>query len=147
MSLRIEIRRSPRLVALILFSHLGALAIVAFLDISQIWRGVLGACVLVSLALQWKKHVLPGADAIAAIQFSDDGQWSVRRSTAELDEPARLVSHFTHPRLIVLRLRTEQGKSEPVILAPDTHDAETLRQMRVRLAALHRERGKVKGER
>jgi hypothetical protein len=139
-NLRIELRRSRRVIALILFSHLGALTIVPWLDIAMMWHILLGIAILASLSLQWRKHIQPGAHAIIAVQVSDDGEWSLRRADATQDEPARLLSHFVHPFAIVARLKTERGRVEPVILTRDTQDAEILRQLRVRLSALRRDK-------
>jgi hypothetical protein len=139
-NLRIELRRSPRLITLILAPHLGALAILPMLDLPWLWRGLAAIAVLVSLAREWRKHILRGPGSAVAVQVSDDGAWSLRRAGAAEDEPASLLSLFAHPALVVLRLKTGNGARVPVILMPDTQDGETLRQLRVRLAALQREK-------
>ena len=132
----IEPRPSRRLALFICTSHLGALAMLAWLQtqvgsVPFTWLAVL---VLFSWHRNWKNLVsLTGASALIRVELNPQGEWTLfDRSGCAV--PARLLgSSYVSPRLMVLNFSLGGLRRRVTILLPDSADPDRLRRLRVRL--------------
>jgi toxin CptA len=128
--------RASRLLARFLVG-VHALAVLAVL----LWvpgRGLVAALlalVALSFTRNYRRHILHrGRRAPRRVICQGDGRWLLQDHRGEM-QPARLLpSSYLHPRLVILNFALEQRpRRRNLVLCPDSLDAQTLRQLRVRL--------------
>ena len=132
----LEPRSSRWLLLLMLFSHGGAIAVLLVLAEwpwpARLW---LLMAVLVSLwftlgGLGWRRS----PTHIRRLTWQAGNEWRVELCNGELLMARLRPSSFMHPWLVVLNLRVEgQRLPRSLVLARDSLDATTFRQLRVRL--------------
>lgn len=129
--LRLELKPSRALLALLGAMHLAAALVVAFLTAAPgPLRGALGAAIAASLVREWRRFVRP---AVLALRIApDDAITLTLRDGAEW--PARLIARYVRQRFVLLRLTTaRRWWPYAVWVSADTTDAQTLRALRARL--------------
>ncbi|MGH8458700.1 MAG: protein YgfX [Nevskiales bacterium] len=128
-------RRSRLLARFLLGVH--ALATVTVL----LWvpgRGAVAALLaLIALSFfrNYRRHVLHrGRRASRRIVCQGDGRWLLQDHLGEMHPAHLLPSSYLHPRLVILNFRlAEYPRRRNLVLFPDSLDAQTLRQLRMRL--------------
>ncbi len=142
----LEPRPSRWLLLLMLFAHGGAVAVLLVLD-EWSWpiRLFLAVAVLVSLwfslgRLGWWQS----PTRIRRLIWQTGNEWRLALSNGEILTARLRPSSFMHPWLVVLNLCVEgQRLPRSLVLARDSLDATTFRQLRVRLTT---EVGRLFGE-
>ena len=142
----LEPRPSRWLLSLMLFAHGGAIAVLLALD-EWPWpvRLLLVVAVLVSLwftlgRLGWWQS----PTRIRRLIWQTENEWRLELCDGEILTARLRPSSFMHPWLVVLNLRVEgQRLPRSLVLARDSLDAMTFRQLRVRLTI---EAGSLFGE-
>ncbi len=126
--------RSPRLAAMLLFTHGGAAALLPFLPVP-----ILVACVLLlllagSLVHYWRRELLrKGRRAVTALEWSGEGTWTLT-SPDGIERPAVLDgSSYLHPDLMVLNFNLPEGGRRHAILTRDCIEPSLFRRLSARL--------------
>ena len=123
-------RPSPRLTALDIMVHLGALLGLFLADFGLGWKAAAG------VAIAWRGvRSLQSRLGQAKLSFRLDGQdrWQLLREDGNALRLKRLPGSFVHPWLVVLRFKDENGRVYSQALRADNMDAPSLRRLRVRL--------------
>ena len=142
----LEPRPSRWLLSLMLFAHGGAIAVLLVLD-EWSWpvRLLLVVAVLVSLCftvgrLGWWRS----PTRIHRLIWQTENEWRLELCNGEILTARLRPSSYMHPWLVVLNLRVEgQCLPRSLVLARDSLNAMTFRQLRVRLTI---EAGSLFGE-
>jgi toxin CptA len=93
------------------------------------------ALVALSFVRNYRRHILHrGRRAPRRVICQPDGGWLLQDHHGQM-QPARLLpSSYLHPRLVILNFALDQRpRRRNLVLCPDSLDAQTLRQLRVRL--------------
>lgn len=135
--LRLNLRASPPLAALLIAVHAGAAACVWFTPLSAWVQAGIGLGVAWSLYQGLSLHAWRrAATAVTAIEIRA-GQVAVRRRADTRWRRASMRSAFTHPWVVVLRLRcTGRRWPSSVVIPRDTLSVDHFRRLCVRLAYL-----------
>ncbi|MBN4079231.1 hypothetical protein JYT26_01180 [Beggiatoa alba] len=133
--LRLQPKISRILTGLLTVGHLGAIAVLFPLDFSMLIKLVIAAVLVVSLLVALRKQ--PGSVGegdVHKLTWSADGEWLLETTGGELITATLHESTYVHPWLVVLNFRQENKRGLlSVVLVPDALDAETFRELRVRL--------------
>lgn len=126
-------RPSRRLLALVLVSHLAALAATGALAMAPGWRWALAGLVLLSLGYQLWAGVWRRAPwSVYAARWDALGWQLTRRNGRALD--ARLLADsYVGVGLVVLNFRIGRLRRATLVLTADALDPDLLRRLRVRL--------------
>ncbi|HKJ10057.1 MAG TPA: protein YgfX [Gammaproteobacteria bacterium] len=130
--LRLEPQVSRSLTRFLFFLH--ALALVAAWTAPLAWpvKLVLTAAVLIGGWRELRRQRGVRDATLLRIVWGADGTWSVRVNGRW--QSARLEPDVhEHPLLVVLPLRTEDGRVRRIVIAPDAIDADSYRRLRVRI--------------
>lgn len=134
--LRLEPRRSRRLLSMILAAHTGGLAVAFLANIPGLLRLALGLWVVPSAFIAVRRHL--GGRSVRQAIWEVDGGWSLIRADGLRVTAQLLPETYLSPWLVVLRFRGCGVSWRPVlVLLPDSLDSETFRRLRVRMR-LHR---------
>ena len=132
----IEFRpKASRQLALLLagFHLLAATALV----LSVPYKPALAALLLVTLWSWYRANRLHvqrrGRHAVRRAVWQVDGQWQLDDSKGETHSATLMPTSYLHPRLVILNFKLGSGGRRNLVLMPDSLDATTLRQLRVRL--------------
>ena len=83
-----------------------------------------------------------GADCVATGHYArvgrgPDGRWLLQDQRGEMCQARLLPSSYLHPKLVILNFSLERfPRRRSLVLCPDSLDAQTLRQLRVRLRTM-----------
>jgi len=137
LAIRFPLTPSKWLVALVYFSHLGALACIYFSNISVFLLQAMYLIVLLSLAYWHYKIIYLPKRYPTELLLNDKNEWyvinDIRGETEGEMSPVELLPEsFVHTHLIVLMFRQGRCKRS-VILTPDNIPRTTCRRLRVRL--------------
>ncbi len=137
--LKVELRPSRWLASLILFAHGGALAVLVPLAL-PIWAlAPLVGLITGSLVYTLKTHaMLRGPLTIRRVVWDSDNDWSLHAASGEQLAVRLLPGSYVHPLLVILNFELEAppqrgARRRSIVLAKDSADATTLRQLRARL--------------
>lgn len=138
--LRLSLRASSRLAALLFLVHAGALTLMFTLPLAPAIMLLLAGAISVSLVWSLGAALLKRR-AIVELIWDAMGEWTLR-DAAGGELQARLVpGAYVHPQLVILSFvpvgqrRRWHGRRHTVILLNDMLDAGSLRRLRVRLLA------------
>lgn len=133
--LRLQPKASRILIGLLTVGHLGAIAVLFPLDFSIFIKLFIAAVLVVSLFVALRKQ--PGSvgeGGVHKLTWTTDGDWLLETTAGETLTATLHESTYVHPWLVVLNFRQENKRGLlSVVLAPDALDAETFRELRVRL--------------
>ena len=135
--IRFPLTASKWLIAVVYFSHIGALACIYFSNISVFLLQAMYSIVLLSLAYcHYKMIYLPKRDPTELL-LNDKDEWYIiddmlGETEGEMIPIELLPESFVHTHLIVLMFRQGRYK-RAVILTPDNISRTTCRRLRVRL--------------
>lgn len=144
-TLTLELKRSSTVVALLTAMHVGAVTIVWIVPADALLRAGLMLFVLASFAHALMRHARLGASwsglpawlrprIVAALEWDAAGDWSMRYAGETQWRACVLRDRWLHPRLVILRLRSEtDGRAVTVLLAADAVACEPFRRLRARL--------------
>lgn len=144
-TLTLELKRSLTVIVLLTAMHVGAFTIVWVVPASVLVRAGLMLFVLVSFAHVLLRHARLGASwsgvptwlrprTVAALEWDAAGDWSVRYAGETQWHACVLRDRWLHPRLVILRLRSEtDARAVHVLLAADVVAPEPFRRLRARL--------------
>ena len=132
---RITPRRSLWLAALLLFMHIGASIIIILLPLPVWAKALPGAVLAINLWFTLSTHILRHSKtAIVEALWDGDGQWTISTADGQEREGRLLPGSYVSTGLIILRFALESNwRRCALVLLPDSLDAATLRQLRVRL--------------
>lgn len=144
--LKVELRPSRWLASLILFAHGGALVVLVPLAL-PIWAlAPLVGLITGSLVYTLKTHaLLRGPLTIRRVIWDSDNDWLLHAASGEQLAGRLLPGSYVHPLLVILNFELEtppsgtlggrqfNAKRRSIVLAKDSTDATTLRQLRARL--------------
>lgn len=133
--LRLAPRRSLWLVGLLLVAHAGAFALV-FLIPAPAWIRVLLACLIsISLIAALNTHaLLRSRRAIVHAVWDSDNQWTLRNAAGDEFDARLLSGSYVNSALVILNFSAgKRWLYRSLVLMPDSLDADTFRQLRVRL--------------
>lgn len=130
--LRLELRPSRFLTLFVSSGHVLALFAAWAAAVPDALRLVLTIAVLVSGWRQlWRAYGGRTEDP-SRIIWGPDGAWSLYGDGRW--QSARLVrTVYEHPFLVVLPLRTDDGRIHRIVIAPDAVDVDSYRRLRVRI--------------
>lgn len=102
----------------------------------------LSVALLLAIASAWSFHysrhaLVHGPWFIRRLQLRD-GHWAICTGTGEW-YPARLLGSFSHPYLILLRFALTRGRTRAVVMARDSGERESCRQLRLLLLMASRD--------
>ncbi len=144
--LKVELRPSQWLASLILLAHGGALAVLGPLTL-PIWALTpLVGVITGSLVYTLKTHaMLRGPLTIRRVVWDSENDWSLHAASGEQLSVRLLPGSYVHPLLVILNFELEAPavgsprgylfgtRRRSIVLAKDSADATTLRQLRARL--------------
>ena len=131
--LRIGLRSSRLLAAILALAHGAAIAAVSVLDIPFAVKAVAAAGLAVNwLILVRKQAWLQTPDAATAIEISSDNMLSVQTRDGAWSECEVLGTTYVTPYLTVLNLRPADGRAvRRIVILPDSAHPEDFRKLRV----------------
>ena len=129
---RIAIRPSAQIAIGLCVAHAAAAAVVWVSPIS------LEVKTAVTLAIAWslvyglvRKAALQAAEAVVALEVSEDGRISLQTRRGDWLDCEMLSSSYVSPRLTILNLKPAGARStRHVLLVPDNVDAQDFRRLR-----------------
>lgn len=130
--LRLEPQVSRLLTRFLFLLHALALAAAWTAPLSWLVKAVLTAAVLIGgwRELRRQRGVRDGM--LLRVIWGADGTWNVcvngQWQSASLEPDVH-----EHPLLVILPLRTEEGRVRRIVIAPDAIDADSYRRLRVRI--------------
>lgn len=136
--LRVELRPSRWLASLILLAHGGALVVLMPLAL-PVWVLVpMAGLIMGSLVYTLKTHaMLRGPLTIRRVVWDSNNDWLLHAASGEELAVRLLPGSYVHPMLVILNFELEApqrgARRRSVVLAQDSADATTLRQLRARL--------------
>lgn len=141
--LKVDLRPSRWLAGLILFAHGGALAVLVPLSLPVWALGPLVGVITGSLVYTLKTHaMLRGPLTIRRVVWDSDNDWLLHAASGEQLAVRLLPGSYVHPLLVILNFELEtapqrggllNARRRSIVLAKDSADATTLRQLRARL--------------
>lgn len=137
MPIKLEIGRSLRLSAILLFGHVGALWLLGLMPLPWWLATLLTGALAYSLWRGVSLHALRNAkQAIVELVWDTQGHWTLR-SVEGQNTPAHLsAGSYVSPYLVLLNFVTGRWwQRRTVVLLPDALDAGSFRRLRVRLTA------------
>lgn len=136
--LRLTLRVSRRLTALLLLAHGGALALTFTLPLSRPHILLLSAAISVSLVWSLSAAMLKRR-AIVELIWDAMGEWTLRDASGSEIQARLLPGAYVHPQWVILNFvpagQRWHWRRRTVILLNDMLDADSLRRLRVRLLA------------
>lgn len=127
--IRIHLRPSRWLFGFLIGSHGGALWLLPLTNLSWVWQLSLGLLVMLSAYQSLRYHVdFTGRRITRSLTVLSDAVLIDETQFAEL-----AAGGFAHPYLVMLCLQWPDQHRETLILLPDTVDADSFRQLRLRL--------------
>jgi toxin CptA len=131
--LRVRLRPSGLLVAVLTVAHAAAITIVLMVDLT-LWLQAIAVALLIAqcVLVVRRQALLAGAGAVIAIEVTSDHRFNAETRAAGWCEYDVLGSTYVTPYLTVLNLR-QPGKrgARYVTLLPDSLNAEDFRKLRV----------------
>jgi toxin CptA len=120
---------------LLVLVHAGALGLLLLLKLPLILHWCLAIAVLLSFVHTVRQYVMvPGTAGVIALTWKHDGDWVIDLQDGTSLEAQLHASSYAHPWLVVLNFRIEDRRRlKSVVLFPDSLEAQTFRQLRVRL--------------
>ncbi len=137
---KIRINPSPRLAVVLCIVHVAAGTAIWLAPVPRWLQAALTVALAASLV--WalsRKAALHAAEAIVAVEVTDDGAMSFQTRTGAWHECELLGSSYVSPRLTILNLKPQGARrTRHVVLVPDNVDAGDFRRLRtwLRWAAL-----------
>jgi hypothetical protein len=128
----LSIQPRPSLILLIYGSGAHVLSGVAVVLCSlPLWIkvGLIAGIALALVRFGWEYGYRLGRGFIARIELLD-GRWRLETGDGATHQ-ANLISGYSHPAIVILNYRLENGQRRSLALLPDSADAEALRQLRV----------------
>lgn len=141
--LKVDLRPSRWLAGLILIAHGGALAVLVPLALPVWALAPLVGLITGSLVYTLKTHaMLRGPLTIRRVVWDSDNDWLLHAASGEQLAVRLLPGSYVHPLLVILNFELETApqrggllntRRRSIVLAKDSADATTLRQLRARL--------------
>ena len=128
-------RRSRLLARFLVGVHLLAVVAVLLWVPGRLITVVLLALVALSFVRNHRRHILlRGARVPRRVVCHEDGRWLLQCEQGVMHAARLLPSSYLHPQLVILNFALdEQPRRRNLVLCQDSLDAQTLRQLRVRL--------------
>jgi len=133
--LRVELKPSIVLFAIMAALHVLAVALIWKLSLSEFWQWSLSSLVLVSLYFQSMHHGLRLSNrAVVALEWDEDDQWILQLRGGER-LPAQLSrDSFVQSALLILNFKVDgQWLRRSVVIPCKNGSCQPFRQLRVRL--------------
>jgi toxin CptA len=131
--LRIALRPSRILAAILVIAHGAALAVIALVSV-PLWLKVIAiAALAVSLVFEIRQTVLLRApDAVVALEITSDDALSIQTRRGDWIECEVLGSTYVTYFLAIVNLKDQgSGRVKRAVILPDSIDAEDFRKLRV----------------
>ena len=130
---KINLRPSRILVAILVFAHAAAIAMVVLAGL-PLWLALLAIMALAaSLVYDVRQTaMLRAPDAVSAFEITADDKFSIQTRRGEWLECELLGSTYVTYFLTILNLKAiDSGKNKRAVILPDSLDAEDFRKLRV----------------
>ncbi len=132
--LLLELRASRRLRLLIIISHTAALLVLPLLDIAWWMMLTAGFLVVLSFVVNFRRHVLyRGMRALRWMRWGDADDWELHTTSGLTLRAQLLTDWYAQPWLVMIPLRVDGHGVWHVPVVTDMLDADSFRQLRVRL--------------
>ena len=133
--LHLALRTSLWMSATLALAHAGACGLLWPLTLAAEIKWAIAAALSASFAWTLRRTaLLRGAGAIIGLELGEEGRVSFQTRAGGWQEARLLPTTYVTPLLTVLNLRLAGRRTvRHVVLMPDSLDAETYRQLRVRL--------------
>ena len=142
-ALRVELRPSLMVAALLAAMHAGAMLGALALPLYPWSASIAAGALLVSAWRSLTRHALRrGSAAVVAIAHEEPAGWRVTTAMRECVGPCTLTGAFVHPRLTILSFSSPRGRIDVLVpeVASDPDESRrlriTLRRLSARLAPL-----------
>ena len=134
-TLRIALRPSRMLIAMLATAHLAAVAAAAVSHPGTLLKLALCAALAVNGCWTLRRHgLLKAAASIVALEIRGESDCLAQMRDQRWIECRVLASSYVTPLLVVLHLRCRGHRfARHVVILPDSMPAETFRRLRVRL--------------
>ena len=137
--LRVSLRRSYCLSAVLAFAHCGAAATLIALDI--VFEAKLAVAIAVAMSLVyslWRYAFLSSLQSIVAIELKEGGSAAAQFRSGAWRDATVLGTTYVSPLLTVLNLRIDgHALARHALIVPDTLPTEDFRKLRVILRWHH----------
>lgn len=133
--LSLELRRSPRLAAVLVFTHAVSLATLFASSVFAWWLvGALSVALLLSLWRSVSRYAwLSAANAVVGALWDETDHWVLELRSGTLLDAELAGDTYISPPVLVLRFVLDAGGRRHVVVLGDMADPDTLRRLRVRL--------------
>jgi toxin CptA len=131
--LRISLRRSGLLAAILILAHACAVGLVLMVELPQ-WLKLAAASVLTfqCVLLVYRRALLRGAQAVLALEVASDHRFNIQMRSAGWQACDVLGSTYVTPYLTVMNLHLAgERMARHVVLLPDSLDRDDFRKLRV----------------
>jgi len=128
--LRIDLRPSRLLSAVLVLAHGLAMSAV-WISLGGLPRVLVGITLLASLAANLAQALQRTPWSAVSLELAEDGRASWRDPRGAWHEGTLGGSHFVSPLLVVVGLKTRNGRAKRVILLSDSAPPDDLRRLRV----------------
>ena len=131
--LKINLRPSRILVAILVFAHAAAIAMVVLAGL-PLWLALVAIAALVASLVYavWQTALLRAQDAVRALEITADDKFSIQTRRGERLECEVLGSTYVTFFLTILNLKAlNSGGNKRAVILPDSLDAEDFRKLRV----------------
>jgi toxin CptA len=130
--LRISLKPSRLLAAILTLAHAGAIAIVLMVDIPLVASLIAIALLLLNSMLVGRRSLMRDADAPAAIEITSDHKLNMQTASSGWCEYDVLGCTYVTTYLTIINLRQAGSRfARHVTLLPDSLHAEDFRKLRV----------------
>jgi len=128
--LRINLKPSRLLSAVLVLAH-GLAVYAVWISLGGLPRALTGIALLASLAVTLAQALLRTPWSAVSLELAEDGRASWKDPRGAWHEDTLGRSHFVSPLLVVVGLKTRNGRSKRVILLSDSTPPDDLRRLRV----------------
>ena len=125
------------LMSILSLTHLGGAALLWPLDLSWGVKLLLWSMLAVSLAASWPRR---GGNDLRRLVWQADGDWLLQTRDGKESGARLLPGSYSHPWLVVLNLRLDNGRQRSVVLFADALAPDMHRRLRARLGLSRREK-------
>ncbi len=131
--LKISLRPSRILAAILVLAHGAAMALVALAGMPLWLESIALAALVANLVFDVRQSALLRApDALVALEITSDNQFSIQKRRGEWIACEVLGSTYVASFLTILNLKaTDSGRTTRAVILPDSLDAEDFRKLRV----------------
>lgn len=132
--LALEITASVPFALLLVCVHVGAVAVLVMLPVAQELIAVLAFLAAAHALYATRRHaLLRDAKSVVKVLWDTQDEWTLTRRDGTTCSARLLPGSYRHPLLTVLNFKVSTWRRRSVIIFPQRVNAESFRQLRVRM--------------